>query len=346
MLMDINQPKKLFHKVVMDNGGPTARTINKPTSDLNTQHFREFLNLTPCKEYGNLKDPEILPCLRNLPFETIDKAGKAVFAKSEPGLRWAWQPVIDGKIVSRRPIDAWKSGKWNKVPILTGATHNEGAPFVPKATNTSAGFTSVFRQLLPTLSDADMKELESLYPDPSTDPNSPYADPMLPKLGAGFQYRRVEAAYAQHAYYCPVQQTVHLGSSPWPKKPPVFVYHWALNRTALLGASHADQVAYQTYNPEVRRISAAQEEVSGKLHAYAVSFILNGDPSALKKGKYGKRPKWMPWSEEKPLTMLLGQGNDERAGGTGTGIAAQFVEYNWGEKQCEFWQRVTERHNG
>ncbi|WYZ43611.1 hypothetical protein EsH8_VII_000047 [Colletotrichum jinshuiense] len=310
---------------------------------LNTQHFRNFLDLTPCGHYRDLRDPDILGCLRALSSETVDRAGKDVFARSEPSVRWAWQPVLDGQIISRRPLDAWKSGNWNKVPILTGSTHNEGANYVPKTANASTDFIDFFSTLLPHLTKAELAELEALYPDPATDPTSPYADQMLAKLGAGAQYRRIEAAYGHYAYTCPVRQTAIWGSSNSPPDPPVFLYHWALNRTALLGAVHGDQMRYQTYNPEVRGISAAQDEVSGKFHAYCVSFITKGDPSAVKKGKFAAREEWTPWKDGRPSTMVLGEGNDERAGGTGKGTAAQMQDYRWGEEPCNFWWRVSER---
>ena len=98
---------------------------------------------------------------------------------------------------------------------------------------------------------------------------------------------------------------------------------------------------YQTYNREVREISAAQDEVSGKFHSYCVSFITKGDPSAMKMGKFADREEWTPWQGDKPFTMLLGEGNDERAGGNNPGIAAKLEDYKWGEKQCEFWGRIS-----
>ncbi|CAM1510639.1 Fc.00g009740.m01.CDS01 [Cosmosporella sp. VM-42] len=339
LIMDIKQPKRLYHKAIMDSGAHTARAIHPPSSALHTQHFREFLDLTPCSHFVDLLDPGILTCLRGLPGDVVDAAGKEVFARSDPSIRWAWQPVMDGNIISRRPLDAWKSGNWNKVPILTGSAHNEGSFYVPRLADTSADFLDFFRTLLPHLSDVEMAELETLYPDPSKHPDSPYIDTGGNK-GIGSQYRRLEAAYGHYAYTCPVRQTAIWGTKS-ASDPPVFIYHWALNKTALFGANHGDQMRYQTYNKEVREISPAQDEVSGKFHAYCVSFITKGDPSAMKKGKFADREEWTSFEGGKGLTMLLGEGNDERAGGNGAGIAAQSVDYKWGEKECEFWYRIS-----
>lgn len=340
--MDIKQPKKLFHKAIMDSGAHTARAIHPPSAELNNQHLRELLDLTPCSHITDLKDPEILKCLRGLPSDVVDNAGKTVFARSEPSIRWAWQPVLDGTVISRRPLDAWKSGKWNKVPMLAGSAHNEGAYYVPRSTDTNEEFVNFFHSLLPHLTNEEVAELESLYPDPAKYPDSPYVDTSGNKE-IGSQYRRAETAYGHYAYTCPVRQTAIWGTSHSPSDPPVFLYHWALNKTALFGANHGDQMRYQTYNREVREISPAQDEVSGKFHAYCTSFILKGDPNAIKTGKFGKREEWPTFKNGKGLTMILGEGNDERAGGTSAGIAAQAVDYKWGEKECEFWWRISSK---
>lgn len=339
--MDIHQPKKLYHKAIMDSGAHTARAVHPPDADLNTEQFREFLDLTPCAHFRDLLDPKILTCLRGLPSETIDKAGKEVFAGSEKTIRWAWQPVIDGNIISRRPLDAWKSGKFNRVPILTGSTHNEGAFYVPRTADKPGDFSNFFKTLLPHLTAEEVTQLESLYPDPSTDPSSPYLETRGIE-GIGRQYRRLEAAYGHYAYTCPVRQTAIWATSHSEQDKPVFLYHWALNKTALFGANHGDQMRYQTYNKEVREISPAQDETAGDLHAYCTSFITRGDPNAIK-GKFSKRPEWKAWKEGKGLTMLFGEGNDERAGGSSVGVPAQLVDYKWGEEQCEFWWKVSSK---
>ncbi|TVY29653.1 Lipase [Lachnellula hyalina] len=338
LIMDVNQKKTLFHKVIMDSGAHTARAVHPPDSKLNEQHFRQFVELTGC---DSRSEDTILPCLRALPSSDIVNAGQTVFAQSEPSVRWSWQPVLDGDIISRRPIDAWRSGMWRKVPILTGSVHNEGAMYVPKSASVSEDFTKIFTTLLPHLSDGDLAELEALYPDPKKSPSSPYVETRPIKIGE--QYKRCEAAYGHYAYTCPVRQTA-IWASKSSLNPPVYIYHWVLNKTVLYGANHGDQVRYQTYNSEVRSISPAQNEVAGFMHAYATSFIVTGDPNTIK-GRFPSRPEWLPWAASKKnseQTMVFGEGNDERAGGHDSGIPAAFRKYSWAEKECEFWWKLTE----
>jgi acetylcholinesterase len=216
--MDVKQPKKLFHGAIMDSGAHTARAMHPPTAPLNKKHFREFLDLTACSHFKDLQDLAILTCFRSLSSEVVDTAGKKVFEDSEPSVRWAWQPVMDGQIISRRPLDAWKSGNWQKVQILTGSAHNEGSFYIPQWANKSSVFTDFFHTLLPHLTKVEIGELEKLYPDPEVDLSSPYVetsgDPSI-----GRQYRRMEAAYWHYAYTCPVRQTAILGTNDSPPDP-------------------------------------------------------------------------------------------------------------------------------
>lgn len=337
--MDISQKKQLFHKAIMDSGAHTARVVHQADSKLNEAHFQDFLALTGC---NNRPEHEILPCLRALPSSTIIESGQKVYERSNPSVRWAWQPVLDGEIISRRPIDAWKSGNWNKVPILAGSTHNEGSMYVPTTASTPEDFTNFFHTLLPQLSDKELAELDKLYPDPSTHSDSQYVETR--PIDVGPQYKRAEAAYGHYAYTCPVRQTAIWGSKS-PADPPVYLYHWALNKTALYGANHGDQMRYQTYNAEVRSISPKQDEIAGFMHAYATSFIVHGDPNKIK-GRFDKRPEWLPFAgnggKDAGKTMVFGEGNDERAGGSGLGTSAQFTDYKWAEKECSFWWKQTE----
>jgi acetylcholinesterase len=335
-VMNINTPAPLFHKAVIESGGPTSRALHPYNSQLHETQFQEFLKEAGCH---NLATSSTLPCLRNVSEASIVSASNAVFTTWNPSVRWAWQPVIDNELIPRRPLAAWKSGHWNKVPILTGFNHNEGTMYVPKTVATSADFRSFWSTLLPQLSEEELDELDTLYPDPALDLASPYVDTR--GLDVGPQYKRLEAAYGHYAYVCPVRQTaVHATASPG--DPAVYVYHWATNRTVLGGANHADNMWYEVFDPSVTGISSTQRQIAGTFHDYIVSFVVSGDPNKVK-GRW-ERPVWKAWDgqvEEEKKTMLFGQGNDERAGGGNQGVVAQLVSDTWATKECEFWWKQT-----
>ncbi|KAE9978931.1 hypothetical protein EG327_007192 [Venturia inaequalis] len=326
---NINLGKTLFHKVAIESGGITSRVVHPYDSELHEAQFRELAAEVSCQ---NVPDPELLACLRAVSFKDIIKAQATVFTKYNPSVRWAWQPVIDHEIISRRPLDAWKSGNWNKVPILTGSNHNEGTMYVPKNMSKPQEFNDFFATLLPQLTEHEVQTLATLYPDPSGDPNSPYLDTRDAPLGP--QFKRVEAAYGHYAYVCPVRQNAIYGSAS-AADPPVFLYHWAQNRSVIAGANHGDQMWYETMDPAVRAVSPTQADLAGWFHGYVTSFIISGDPNAVK-GRYPERPVWKPFADG-GKTMVFGLGNDEPAGGKSVGVKAQFVNDTWAEKECEFW---------
>jgi acetylcholinesterase len=277
-----------------------------------------------------------MPCLRFQSARTISNVAASVFDEYYPSLRWAFQPVIDGEIIHGQPTEVWKTGKWNKVPILTGHNTNEGTMYVPAKISSSEEFKSFWHTLLPHYSDKDLKTIEAIYPDPNGDKISPYVETRnLKALKIGPQFKRTEASYAHYAYVCPVRQTAEIVSTS-SSSPPVYVYHWAVNTTVKGGANHADNMYYETFQEDITSITEAQREISGIYHAYITSFITSGDPNAIQ-GRFADRPKWEKYTKKTKKVMTLGKGNDERAGGVEKGISAQMAGSEWIKKECEFW---------
>ncbi|GIC93194.1 putative extracellular lipase [Aspergillus udagawae] len=335
-IMNYDLETSLFHRAVIESGAATSRAVHPYNAQLHEAQFQEFITEAGCTDRPQ---SDIMNCLRSQPSSTVINASFTIFDRYNPSVRWAFQPVIDGDLIKRRPIDAWRSGKWNKMPVLTGFNTNEGTYYVPSAMSQSSEFTSFFRTLLPAYSDKDIKTIDELYPDPAVDPSSPYLETR--NIPVGPQYKRVEAAYGHYAYACPVRQTATLASAG--QEEPIFLYRWALNKTVQGGANHGDQMAYETFNPEVRGISKSQEEIAVMFHAYITSFIVTGNPNAVG-GRYGNRTVWKPYDASVTSgrkIMVFGEGNDERAGGSGTGVAAQLVEDEWSRKECDFWWTKT-----
>ncbi|KAK8092935.1 hypothetical protein PG999_014522 [Apiospora kogelbergensis] len=158
----------LFHRVVMESGAPTSRAVRHFNAEIHEQQFQDFLEAVKCPKDVST-GPGIFGYLRSLPLDVIAAAQIKVFYSYNPSLRWAFQPVIDGEIIRRRPIDAWREGKWHRVPIMTGFNGNEGSLYVDKAMDTPAQFTGFWKTLLPQLSEADVARIHELYPDPTSD---------------------------------------------------------------------------------------------------------------------------------------------------------------------------------
>ncbi|KAH7322498.1 acetylcholinesterase precursor [Stachybotrys elegans] len=316
----------LFHRVIIESGAPTARALRLPDDPVHEAQFKDYLQEVKCPQ--DLSSTETLEYLRSLPLSVVAKAQITVFAKYNPSLRWAFQPVIDGEIIRRRPIDSWKNGQWHKVPIMTGFTTNEGSLYVNKAMNTPEEFHEFWKTLLPGLGEEGLDTIETLYPDPFKFPDSIYKED---RANVGSMYRRIEAAYAHYAYIAPARQTAHFAGD----HVPVFLYHWALESDIIGGARHGDNMLYETRDPKKCAVSSSQDELSGFIHAYVTSFICTGDPNAIK-GKYHERPEWTRHQSSSKKVMVFGRDNKELVGGD-VGKAASLEPDNWPDAESQFW---------
>jgi acetylcholinesterase len=345
------EAKPLFHKAILESGAPTSRGILPYNAKLHEDQFEMFINNAGC-----FRQPKhnIIPCLRVQRVSTITKAMALVFEKYRESLRWPFQPVIDGEIIRGQPVEIWKSGKWNKVPILTGYAVNEGTTlshssqrfvelrltqrlgtnYIPQKMSSNEDFATFWRTLVPHYPSRDLRTIMRTYTDPQ-EPESPFLETRdMKALKIGSHFKRAEAAYADYAYICPVHHTATTVSSSV-NAPPVWVYEWALNSTVKGGANHGDNMQYETFQEDITSISETQREVSGMCHAYITSFITSGDPNKIK-GRFGGRPKWEQYHKGSEKVMAFGQGNDERAGGVEKGIPAQ-MEDTEPAADCQIW---------
>ncbi|KAF6833689.1 extracellular lipase [Colletotrichum plurivorum] len=322
------QQPPLFHKVILQSGAPTSRAVRPYSAPIHEAQFADFLAETGCPP--NLSAAETFAYLRSAPTEVVQAAQIAVFDKYNPSLRWAFQPVIDGDIIPRTPMESWRQDKWRKVPIMTGFNRNEGSIYISKSVDASDEFTRFFADLLPLLSEKDVQTIDALYPDPAKFPDSPYAE-HLP--GTGAQYRRLEIAYGQYAYVAPVRQTADLAARA--SSQPVYLYQWGLESSLLDRARHGENMYYETCEPSRTRISETQKELCLTYNAYITSFIMTGDPDAVRGAAPG-RPAWERYRPEAPKAMVFGEENKELIGGE-AGVPARLHDDTWARRESEFW---------
>ncbi|KAI9170638.1 Phenmedipham hydrolase [Paramyrothecium foliicola] len=308
----------LFHRVIIESGASTSRAVRPFNAEVYEAQFRDLLREVECPESSN--DIDILQFLQSVPHDKICAAQTAVFDKYNPSLRWAFQPVIDGDIIPRPPLE---TGSWGS------GTRNEGSLDVNKQLSTSAGFTDFFSQLIPLFDESDLETLYKLYPDPLRDPASPLKET---REGVGAQYNRVEAAYANYAYQAPVRQTAEFASAA---SVPVYLYQWALETSILEGAQHGDNMRYETCDPSVMSISETQAELARTLNAYISSFIAQGEPNDTKAADLAA-PLWEPYTKAEPRALVFGLRNKELVGGK-PGVAAEMMDDTWARVESEFW---------
>ncbi|KAL3422519.1 extracellular lipase [Phlyctema vagabunda] len=325
----------LFHKAIMESGATTARAVYPHTNLLHVNQLRTF---TRYAGLGSVPSSDLLTALRSLSQEAIKVASETTFATYNAAVLWPFQPVIDGPggIIPVAPIKAWEAGDWARIPILTGFNTNEGAAFVPPLICSSAQFTHFFRTLLPSLSEDDLKQLDTVYPDPDTDPTSKYKES---RPGLGSQFFRLEQAYGQFAYVAPVRQTASFASKKSTPESPLYLYHFAVNCSVNGGANHGDHCEFATYS----RVSGSGiEAISRAMHDYWTSFIVTGNPNLIA-GRYEDRAVWPAYEDgEHARKIVFGKGNDVLAGGGDEGETVIIEDDTWADEECEYWWRRTE----
>lgn len=288
-----------------------------------------------------------MKCLREKDANILFSASEAVFNKYNPSNRWAFQPVVDGDIIAEPPVKSLKSGNWNKVPIITGFTTNEGSPFVPKKMKTNQEFVDYMKALVPKMDNSQVKELQRLYPDPLANPSSPYKDtrPIGP-LGLGPQFKRIESAYGEFAYVCPVRDTAIYAAKA---SEPIFLYHFAVNKSVIDGAPHAMITEYETFSsnawacpraPDYEKCKWSQMTIAGTFHNYLCSFIVTGNPNKADT-KWKTKPEWKQYQpDSSDSVMWFGKDSDDRAGGSSSGTPAVMGDDKFAAENCKFWWKI------
>lgn len=124
-LLTAPQAKGLFHKAIIQSGGGRPRLL--PTLPLTApagQRSAEAAGLAFAAKAGvSGTDAAALEALRALPAETVVD-GLNMATSNTP--TWGGGPMLDGKIMTREPLQAYKAGAWTKMPVMVGATSADG----------------------------------------------------------------------------------------------------------------------------------------------------------------------------------------------------------------------------
>jgi acetylcholinesterase len=256
--------KPLFHQAILSSGSPTARAFPSATYPLYERQFLDFMSYIQCPTSPNSAS---LACLRSVDIGAIQKKSADLYSSSEFNITWPWQPVSPGPLLEKRGSQSGIDKSFFKVPTLITSVTDEGKAFAPKNLTTTTHFTSFLRTMNPGLTDADLLELEMLYPNPD-DVNSPYASSPI-----SYQYNRIAAAVGDYGYICPVQSTARLLADAGA---PVYKarFNTPNGAPAWQGVPHASDAAYFNGVPNVQ-FPALSELYS----SYWASFVVSGNPN-------------------------------------------------------------------
>jgi para-nitrobenzyl esterase len=313
----------LFQRAIFQSGGYTPFV---PLS-VSEEKGRKFAAAAGCTT------GDIPKCLRALPAAKIEAmAGTA----SENG-PFITNPMIDGTVIPRQEIDLIQSGRFNKMPIMLGTTHDEG--------NFTNGILQYFKKDRAPINETDYRQA---YVQKSYGGNAGPGGtlPAFPKgtVDAVIAHYPVAKAGAQMAWdsahsdmlacrgqYIAGELSPHV---------PVFTYLFD-DRTAqtyfpkMPGyqplAYHTADIAYvfTGYHggPEGLRftLTTTQSKLSDRMVDAWANFARSGNPNGE-----GNAP-WPRWQKGADSPAYLLQNNDWT-----TQTNAQFAAAH----QCGFWDSI------
>lgn len=393
-------PRPLFHKAILESGSPTARSV------LSASHPRNRAQHASLARAASLSSPGSSKTLETLDVANLLEAAMMVWAENHEAVTWPFQPVVeDGPhhsasppVIPDTPLRLWERFaehmlSWEtreeapqSIAVITGFCSHEGVMFVPGRASTNAEFRAFFSTLIPAMSAADLDALERLYPDPVTDPTSPYKNHPVHAQGKGAQFTRLHEAYAHYAYICPVLYTAHMLSSIADKiaaAPPstyingakkekptvkVYVYEYAALAGQFPAAGHGDQAAIVAHDMAQLHGRPGLAAVAREMHSRWTAFAASADGS-LSKETWPEFRTPFSSSASCSLTgistalegitledvadrgniLVFGKGNDEKVPGSAGHAGAAVEERCLTEaerRQCLFWWERMEMSQG
>ncbi|KAJ4009873.1 hypothetical protein NW752_009047 [Fusarium irregulare] len=266
---------KLFRSAILQSGAPISLASQ---SDLSEDLYKLLLKNTSCTS---------LECLRSLPFVDLDKALNSTALSG-------WNPKIDGDFVARHGSQQLQDGAFVKVPIIVGATTDEGTSFSKTGINTTAQFIAAIENSSPPINSSFARTVAKAYPERIQDQVlHNLASDWVPPPKYGKQFRRAATYYGDVNMVAPRRLTAEVWAS---KGLPVYSYRfdaipaWA---TYVQGATHFVDVAFSMINlngtgyapirtPPFQGLPESYQELARLMSGDFAKFVATEDPNGWK----------------------------------------------------------------
>lgn len=299
--------KGLFQRAIVQSGSCSGRNGLTPVSkDEIQKRSRAF-----AREMGCADPAEEVECLRALPQDKLLSSKTLEFQ-----LDLTWVPSVDGAVVPRSLEDAWRTGNYQKVPMIVGGTRDEGRTFV-----------ALLDHLL-TLSGVSPEEYAAFVRDAFGDD----ADAVLAKYPVS-DFDSADLAKAtvltDFSFACATAFHIAQAGAAGSR---VFAYELndvdpplaGVDPFMPMGNFHGSDVLYLFNSlqgiPAIR--NGTQRKLSDQMVAAWTSFARSGDPGAV------GGTDWPVWSAERPRVIQLNSAGSELS----TTVP--------GEHNCDFWEPI------
>lgn len=268
---------KLFRGVILQSGASTVFT-RYLTNETAASAYRALVTATNCTAASNT-----LACLRTVPIEVLDPILNSSVTTSA-----TYAPQIDYDFLRESASTQLFNGNFVKVPIITGANHDEGTSFGTPGINTTAQFRDVILEAGVDNSTADT--LVALYPDiPSIGIPGTFVGRPSGALGS-----MVKRSYA-YAGDLLMHAGRRLQNQAWSRYN-VTSYSYLFNvivagSTSAQGAAHFKEVVFVMHNLDGDGYAGngSPDPFSEKPQSYQnlatlmsrmwISFVVDGDPN-------------------------------------------------------------------
>ncbi|CAE6414041.1 unnamed protein product [Rhizoctonia solani] len=281
---------KLFRGMILESGSPTTLNAAQPDDPVREAGFRFIANATNC-----LDSTAPFECVRNAPADVLSRVNKDLFVV-EPYYRAIGQaPTIFGPTYVPNdeffpaPIpQLMHSGKFAKIPFISGALLDEGTVFVDGPETSIADdhdiinwLTARFPGLYFGISNVTaVKELLSLYPiHPAA--GSPYGTGNE-TFGRSAQYKRFASLFGDLAFQAPRRDFLRSATN---FAVPTWSYIFkerSLDYPPAYGIAHGSDTSFvmQTWGMSTPNASPAAIDLMQTIGDYWINFAyyLNPNP--------------------------------------------------------------------
>ncbi|MEY4763763.1 MAG: Para-nitrobenzyl esterase [Pseudomonadota bacterium] len=218
-----------------------------------------------------------------------------------------WPATIDGQVIPEASLSALAKGNFHKVPVMLGATQDEGRGLI------GWGFHGIFgREVTQAEYDGAMKAFAG-------DLAAGLITSVYPAKKYGGVGRAISAAITDVAIACPTNNT----SAALAKAVPKYAFEFADKQTPQFfadpfmpegwGAYHAGDLLYIFQTPvsglSFPGLDAAQLALSEQMLGYWRNFMVTGNPNEGPAQGASKGPKWPRYGKgNSPVQSLKPEG--------------------------------------
>ncbi|KIP05506.1 hypothetical protein PHLGIDRAFT_74148 [Phlebiopsis gigantea 11061_1 CR5-6] len=289
------QQQGLFH-------GAIAQSVYRtplPTPEQQVPLFNFYAGKAGCGGLETIK--ETMGCLRNSSVSALAPAQDANRSSSSNGSYNFWRPVVDDKIIPKRPTPSILTGDIHPVRLMVGSCSNETLSTSP---NMNASLSAFFPMLSPT----DIAEYNGVYPLSAYANTSEQA-----RVATGESELRCAAEIMADAWSPHVTTYVYRYNTANPTDASGLVEH-AAESWMMFKGTHDGPNGTTTFIP----MTPSQDAFAEELIAYWLSFVRAGNPNTF---KLARAPTWPQYHPGAPRRVVLTEGTVVASGSTVETIA-------------------------